>query len=179
MVFSGLSLTLEAGQSLLARGPNGAGKSSLLRMLAGLIPCHHGRIERHGAIALADENLALDGNNRLQEALSFWAHMDGATPATLQKAMERFQLSHLADLPVRMLSTGQRKRAILTRLVASPALIWLLDEPGNGLDTASLDALGAAMKEHVAKGGAIIAASHFDLPHRFDQTLNLREALPA
>lgn len=178
MVFSGLSLSLDAGQSLLARGPNGAGKSSLLRMLAGLIPCHYGRITRHGAMTLADENLALDGNSRLQDALSFWAHIDGSTPATLQKAMDHFQLSRLAELPVRMLSTGQRKRAILSRLAASPAPIWLLDEPGNGLDAASLDALGAAMAQHVANGGAIIAASHFDLPHCFDETVDLREAFP-
>jgi len=179
MVFAGLSLTLDAGQSLLARGPNGAGKSSLLRMLAGLIPCHHGRIERQGAMVLADENLALDGNSRLKDALAFWAHMDGAHAGALEEAMDHFALLRLADLPVRMLSTGQRKRAILARLLVSPAPIWLLDEPGNGLDAASLEALGAAMARHVGKGGAIIAASHFDLPHHFDQILDLRESSAA
>jgi heme exporter protein A len=92
--------------------------------------------------------------------------------------MERMALTSLADLPVRMLSTGQRKRAALARVIASQAKLWLLDEPGNGLDDASLTALGQAMDAHVAAGGAIIAASHFDLPHRFSQTLNLQDYAP-
>lgn len=86
-------------------------------------------------------------------------------------------LGPLADIPVRMLSTGQRKRAILARTVASGAPLWLLDEPGNGLDTASLTLLATAMKEHVAGGGAIVAASHFDLAHCFDRILDM--GLPA
>lgn len=176
LVFAGVTLTAERGQSLLVKGPNGAGKSSLLRMLASLIPCLHGSITHEGSIALADENLALDGSARLGDALRFWAHMDGAPAATLGEAMERFHLGRLTDIPVRMLSTGQRKRAILTRLLASRASIWLLDEPGNGLDRASLAALGEAMADHVAQGGLIVAASHFDLPHDFGATLDLEQA---
>lgn len=173
LIFADISLTVEAGQSLLIQGPNGAGKSSLLRMLAGLIPCHHGSIAVEGTMALADENPALEASWRLHDALSFWARMDGVEQPALLTAMEQLHLGKLREIPVRMLSTGQRKRAILARLLAGKAPIWLLDEPGNGLDATSLAALGEAMAHHVEQGGAIIAASHFDLPHPFDERLSL------
>jgi len=174
MLFSGLSFSLQPGESLLLRGANGVGKSSLLRMLAGLLPCSHGRIERPAHLALADENLALNSDKRLKDALGFWAQMEGkGTQQRLESAISHYALTPIADIPVRMLSTGQRKRAILARTLSSDASLWLLDEPGNGLDIASLEALGAAMRAHLAQGGAIIAASHFDLPHDFSLTINL------
>ena len=174
-LFAGISFTVAPGESLLLRGPNGIGKSSLLRMIAGLLPCASGCIEHEGEIALADEHPALDPDRLLRDALALWEHMDGATATQLDDALARFALDRLADVPVRMLSTGQRKRAGLARTLAGGARLWLLDEPGNGLDTASLNALGAAMDRHVAEGGAIVAASHLDLPHRFARAIDVTE----
>lgn len=174
-LFSRLSFTVASGESLLLHGPNGIGKSSLLRMIAGLLPCASGSIEHNGAIALADEHPALDPDRHLRDALALWAQIDGTKAAQLDDALARFSLDRLADVPVRMLSTGQRKRAGLARTLASRARLWLLDEPGNGLDTASLGALGAAMDRHLAEGGAIVAASHLDLPHSFGRAINVTE----
>ena len=75
-------------------------------------------------------------------------------------------LAHLADVPVRMLSAGQRKRAALARVIASGAPLWLLDEPANGLDADGLARLDAAMAAHRAAGGAILAATHQPLAPR-------------
>ena len=74
--------------------------------------------------------------------------------------MEAMGLTPLSRVPVRMLSTGQRKRAALARVIASGAPLWLLDEPGNGLDAEGQERLAAAMAAHRAGGGAILAASH-------------------
>ena len=178
MLFTGMSFALEPGQSLLLTGPNGAGKSSLLRLLAGLLPVAGGEVIREGAAALADENIALDPALSVRSALAYWARMDGATEEVLEAALDRFALTRIADVPVRLLSTGQRKRAALARVLASGAPIWLLDEPGNGLDTAALGALSAAMDAHVAGGGAIVAASHFALSHPFTATLELEGPQP-
>jgi len=176
-LFSRLSLAVDAGQSLAIRGPNGIGKSSLLRMMAGLLPCAEGSIDRVDQIAFSDERAALDPERSVRDALGFWAGLDGAIDR-LDEAIDALQLSGLADIPVRMLSTGQRKRASLARTIASGAKLWLLDEPGNGLDTASLLALGSAIDAHVARGGGVIAASHFDLPHHFGLSLDLTEYQP-
>jgi heme exporter protein A len=157
LLFEGLDLALGAGEAALATGPNGAGKSSLIRLAAGLLRPAGGRVARGGAAALADESLALDAKLSLGRALAFWARLDGGEARAGLAAMG---LERLADVPVRMLSTGQRKRAALARVVASAAPLWLLDEPANGLDADGQERLDAAMAAHRAGGGAILAASH-------------------
>ena len=162
LLFEGVSFSLAPGEALWVRGPNGAGKSSLLRLAAGLLRPAAGSIE--GAEkALADEGLALDRELQLRHALTFWAGLDCTLPR-LDCAMQTFGLTHLADVPVRMLSTGQSRRALLARVAATGARLWLLDEPVNGLDTPGVDLLGAALEAHRAAGGAVLAASHVSLP---------------
>jgi heme exporter protein A len=152
LLFEGLSLALEPGAAALVTGPNGAGKSSLLRLAAGLLRPAAGSVTRSDA-ALADEHLALDERQRLGAALAFWT-------ADCAPGIEAMGLARLAQVPVRMLSAGQRRRAALARVVASSAPLWLLDEPANGLDADGLARLDAAMAAHRAAGGAILAASH-------------------
>jgi heme exporter protein A len=152
LLFEGLSLSLAPGEAALVTGPNGAGKSSLLRLAAGLLRPAAGTVSQADA-ALADEHLALDERQRLEDALAFWAK-DWAS------GMAAMGLAPLAKVPVRMLSAGQRRRAALARVVSSGAPLWLLDEPGNGLDADGLARLEAAMAAHRAGGGAILAATH-------------------
>ena len=78
-------------------------------------------------------------------------------------AMSDMALAPLAEVPVAMLSTGQRKRAAMVRVIASGAPIWLLDEPANGMDEAAQARLVAAIARHRANGGAVMLASHFAL----------------
>ena len=159
LLFEGVSFVLERGEAAIVTGPNGTGKSSLLRVAAGLLDAAAGQVERVGAVTLADENMALDRELPLAKALRFWAGLDGRT-ADVAPAMAAMGLSHLAPVPVRMLSTGQRKRAALARVIASGAPIWLLDEPGNGLDAEALERLERACASHQAAGGIVLAATH-------------------
>lgn len=152
LLFEGLDLALGPGDAALVQGPNGAGKSSLIRIAAGLLRAAAGKVERAEA-ALADEHLALDERQPLARALAFWVENEAS-------GIEAMALEPLIEVPVRMLSTGQRKRAVLARVVASGAPLWLLDEPGNGLDADGLRRLEAAMAAHRAGGGAILAATH-------------------
>lgn len=160
MLFEGLSLSLAAGEAAVLRGPNGAGKSSLLRLVAGLLRPAGGTVASEGRIALADDALALDAELPLKSALDFWADIDGGT---VEPALEALALATIAEVPVRMLSTGQRKRASLARAIASGAEIWLLDEPLNGLDAAAIERLDRIMADHRAAGGIVLAASHLPI----------------
>ena len=170
LLFEGLDLALGPGDAAIVTGPNGAGKSSLIRIAGGLLRPAAGSVRRSGPAALADETLALDQRQALGAALAFWARLDGGDAAAGMAAMG---LSRLAAIPVRMLSTGQRKRAALARAVASGARLWLLDEPANGLDEEGVERLGAALAAHRAGGGAVLAASHQPLPLANPQRLAL------
>jgi heme exporter protein A len=156
LLFEGLDLSLAPGEALHIVGPNGSGKSSLIRLIAGLLKPVAGRIERADA-ALADEGLALDRELPLRRALAFWGG------PRLAHALTAFDLNRLAHVPVRLLSTGQAKRARLARVLASGAPLWLLDEPLNGLDRDGSGQLAAAIAAHRDKGGAVVAASHLPM----------------
>lgn len=176
VLFKGLSAALGPGDALLLTGPNGVGKSSLLRLIAGLLPAYAGTVTHEGRLALSDENPALDARLPLSKALEYWAGIDGTGAMAVEDALAALDLTRLAEVPVRLLSTGQRRRANLARVLASGADIWLLDEPGNGLDTASLALLERAIGTHRAKGGIVVVASHQPLDLPGSQALALEAA---
>jgi heme exporter protein A len=156
ILFRGLSFALEPGQVLQIAGPNGIGKSSLLRLVAGLARPFAGRIERAGTIGLVDERPALDPELPLANALTFWSRIDRARA----QHSDRLGLTELLDVPVRYLSTGQRKRAALARLLSQNAAVWLLDEPLNGLDADAVRLVEDLTTEHCRGGGIALIASH-------------------
>jgi heme exporter protein A len=175
LLWRGASAVLRAGDALYVSGANGLGKSSLLRVLAGLLPQAAGTVARSARSALIDETLALDRALPLAEALLFWARLDGGTRASVLTALDRLGVAHLAPVPVRILSTGQKKRAGLARVLAADAPLWLLDEPANGLDRDGVVLLEGLMAAHRAAGGAIVLASHQQLQLGDAATLDLAE----
>ena len=160
-LFRALGLSLAPGEALHLTGPNGAGKTSLMRMLAGLLrptplPGQSGTIAWQGAIAMLDERPALDMAQPLGTALAFWRGIDGVRDVPL----DALGLEPLLDVPVRYLSTGQKKRAALARLIGQGAPNWLLDEPLNGLDVAGVALIEDLVARHCAAGGTAIVTSH-------------------
>ncbi len=156
LLFARLSFALEGGEALQLAGANGIGKSSLIRILAGLLPAYAGRVASEGAMGLVDERPALDPHQPLGQALALWQRIDG--PA--DNCAARLGLSELMDVPVRYLSTGQKKRAALARLIGQAAPIWLLDEPLNGLDVKGVALVEELAAQHCREGGICVIASH-------------------
>lgn len=158
LLLDGLDLALGPGEALHVAGPNGSGKSSLIRLCAGLLRAESGTVIRSAA-ALADDRLALDPELPLRRALGFWA-ASGNARERLDEALDATGLGSLAAVPVRFLSSGQAKRAVLARVAASRAPLWLLDEPFNALDAGGAQKLDDLIARHLASGGAVVAASH-------------------
>ncbi len=177
LLFNGLSLSVAAGEAVALVGANGAGKTSLLRATAGLLRPLAGRISFSGEAGDLDPDEAqrsgchlighqdgLKGARSAREELVFQAGWTGGEMASALAAAERLGLTRLLDLPVRVLSAGQRRRLALARLVAAPRSLWLLDEPLAPLDFASRALLGEIMSGHLVDGGLILAAVHDPLP---------------
>lgn len=156
LLFAGLSFALVGGEALQLVGANGIGKSSLIRILAGLLPSYAGTVQREGAIGLIDERPALDPHLPLSSALALWQRLDGAH----DNQAARLGLAGLEEVPVRYLSTGQKKRAAMARLIGQAAPIWMLDEPLNGLDTKGAALAEELVTEHCREGGIAVIASH-------------------
>ncbi|KAJ8137359.1 hypothetical protein OY671_009428, partial [Metschnikowia pulcherrima] len=153
--FKGSSFALQGGEASHLAGPNGIGKSSSIRILAGSSRPFAGAVERAGTSASSDERLASDGPQPLGAASAPWRRIDGSGGAGAD-----FGLEDSLDVPVRYLSTGQRKRAASARVAASHAAIWSLDEPLNGSDTQWAAVAQERIAAHLAGGGAVVIASH-------------------
>jgi heme exporter protein A len=174
-VFAGLSFNLGPGEVLVLRGPNGSGKSSLLRLLAGFLAPAGGDLLWAGAKVAEDAAAhrlrlhylghaeALKGALTARENLAFAAALSGARGAEVAGALAGFDLLALAEVPVRFLSAGQKRRVALARLLAGLRPLWLLDEPGVGLDAASRRRLEQALARHRQGGGLAVLATHGDV----------------
>jgi heme exporter protein A len=182
-VFQGVGFALAKGQLMQLTGPNGSGKSSLLRLIAGLNEQTKGTLNLDGG----DEDISLPQQAHyiahqeavksaltVAENLAFWRDFMGG--GDVDQALEAFDLARLARYPAGLLSAGQKRRLALARLVLAPRLLWLLDEPTVGLDTASLQRLVQVMAGQLDKGGMIIAATHVALGREPDVRLDLGPA---
>src|SRR6266581_603942 len=171
-VFSGLDFAVSSGEALAVTGPNGAGKTSLLRLIAGLLTVAGGSVGLEGGeaeLTLPEQAHYLGHRDALKPALSvlenlsFWRDFLGGAAGDLSQSLAAVGLGHATYLPAAYLSAGQRRRLSIARLLVVRRPVWLLDEPTSALDTAGQDLFADVMREHLAGGGIIIAATHTPL----------------
>jgi heme exporter protein A len=171
-VFSELDFTAISGEALAVTGPNGAGKTSLLRIIAGLLTVAAGSIgleDGERELTLAEQAHYLGHRDAMKPALSvlenlaFWRDFLGGDASNAAQSLVAVGLDHAADLPAAYLSAGQRRRLSIARLLAVRRPIWLLDEPTSALDAPGQSLFATLMRDHLARGGLIVAATHAPL----------------
>lgn len=171
-VFAGLDFAAVSGEAVAVVGRNGSGKTSLLRLIAGLLVPAGGKIALNGGdaeLTLPEQCHYLGHRDALKPALSvgenltFWADFLGGERLDAAESLATVGLDHATHLPAAFLSAGQRRRLSLARLLTVRRPVWLLDEPTTALDVAGQDMFGGLMREHLARGGLIIAATHAPL----------------
>jgi heme exporter protein A len=168
-VFSGLDFEIVSGEALVVTGHNGSGKTSLLRLIAGLLMPTEGTIALEGGEAelnLPEQAHYLGHRDALKPALSvnenlsFWRNFLGGEAFDADESLRAVGIDHTAHLPAAFLSAGQRRRLSLARLLAVRRPVWLLDEPTAALDAAGQELFSGLMRDHLARGGLIVAATH-------------------
>ena len=172
LIFAGLSFALSEGEALVVTGPNGSGKSTLLRIICGLLQPEAGRVEfrEDGMVLpvravchyLGHQN-AMKPALSVRENLSFWQKFNGAAQSEINEALETVDLPGVEHLPFGYLSTGQKRRVSIAKLLVSHRPLWIVDEPTAGLDKASEARFADIMRGHMREGGMIVAATHIPL----------------
>lgn len=158
-VLQGATITVNSGDRILLQGDNGSGKSTLLSILAGWTAPDVGRVLAEGRESWAclpqtEPELTLTG----REILSA---IPGLDHGALRNALDGFQIRQLLDRPLDRLSGGERKKLYLAAALSKRAPVLLLDEPGNHLDSASLEFLAARLREY---DGTVLLCAHGALP---------------
>jgi heme exporter protein A len=167
VALAGVSLSLDAGQTLAVFGANGAGKTTLLRILATLLRPHRGTacvlghsLPREGwavrgKIGFLGHDPLLYRDLTARENLRFHARLHGVGPARVSELLDAVGMSRRADDPVHTYSRGMVQRVAVCRaLLHSPELL-LLDEPLAGLDPGAAGAVAPLLA-----GGTRVVISH-------------------
>jgi heme exporter protein A len=169
VVFAGLDFEAAAGEVLAVTGANGSGKTSLLRLIAGLLIPAEGAVALEGGeaeLTLPEQAHYLGHRDALKPALSvtenlsFWRDFLGGEAHDSGQSLAAVGLDHAAHLPAAYLSAGQRRRLSLARLLTVRRPVWLLDEPTAALDAAGQELFAGLMRDHLGRGGLIVAATH-------------------
>jgi heme exporter protein A len=169
-LFEGLSFELYAGTTMALSGSNGSGKSSLLKIVAGLLSPDNGTVmygdtpihtsaDYEGELVYIGHKNAIKPEATVRENVMFPAEMSGS-PYLAAAAIEYFSLGVWLDMPAGAMSAGWQRRVALTKLITTPAKIWLLDEAANNLDAEGSQLLGELIKSRVNAGGAVMLAAH-------------------
>jgi heme exporter protein A len=159
-IFSNLSFSLSISSALIITGKNGCGKSSLLKLIAGIYEIQSGRVlwgnedienfrdDFNGDMQFIGHKNFLKPELTVKENLEFYADLRG-TKNAVTPALEFFSLRELQNSMVKTLSAGWQQRVILTKLLACPATVWLLDEPSNNLDKDGKEQLHELIKNRI------------------------------
>lgn len=168
-----LDLTVKTGERLLIVGPNGSGKSTLINLIGGLIRPTRGIIRINGinihktgpdhrkTIGIHTHAPFLYEDFTGRENLTFFGKMfdvDNVHSKITQTA-ELFNISHILDRRVSLLSHGNRKRLGLARTIIHDPSVILLDEPDSGLDSDNLGSLRETLTRKLANK-TVILTSH-------------------
>jgi len=160
-----VNLEIKEGERVGIIGPNGAGKSTLLKMLAGVYPPSHGRVNVHGRISsLFDLALGFEADASGWENIYYRGYLQGETPRSVRAKMQAIadfsELGDFLNMPVRYYSAGMMVRLAFSIATAIEPEILLVDEVFGAGDMAFQDKAKQRMRDMMNMARLIVMVSH-------------------
>ncbi|RKN22102.1 metal ABC transporter ATP-binding protein [Micromonospora musae] len=177
-VLTDVDLKLASGQRLALVGPNGAGKSTLIKSILGLVPLLTGTATVLGRTPTHARTLtgyvpqtdSLDADFPVTAAqvvmmgryrrIGWWRPTRAADRRAVREALDRLGLADHAGKHFGVLSGGQRQRVLLARAIAAEPQLLLLDEPFNGVDALSQEAILSVLRQLSTAGTTLVLSTH-------------------
>ena len=175
-IFNDISLSIGRGQIKQIKGKNGSGKTTFLKTILNILLPENGEVFWEGKnikknifnfykeITLIMDEPSSTKSLTLINNINFWRGFSNSiiTKNEVSLLLKAFNLEKYKDTQVMYLSSGEIKKLELLRLIIEQKKIWILDEPYNHLDDASIEILNQTFIDHVEKNGIILFASHFE-----------------
>ena len=177
LIFDNFNLKLKKSQTMILIGSNGIGKTTLFELIVGILEPQKGIIK-------INNHLIQNMFEKKRKNFTYLPHKDGLKEnltilkniknwnclsankydfEKIKSSLDYFDLFKIKDENVGNLSQGQRKKVSLSKLILSNNLLWLLDEPFNGLDSDSIIKTKRILENHRKNGGSVLLSSHIDV----------------
>ena len=177
LIFDNFNLKLKKSQTMILIGSNGIGKTTLFELIVGILEPQKGIIKINNQLiqkmfekkrknfTYLPHKDGLKDNLTIIENIENWNYLSANKYdfEKLKSSLDYFDLFKIKDENVGNLSQGQRKKVSLSKLILSKNLLWLLDEPFNGLDSDSIIKTKRILENHRKTGGAVLLSSHIDV----------------
>ncbi len=177
LIFDNFNLKLKKSQTMILIGSNGIGKTTLFELIVGVLEPQKGiiKINNHLIQNMFEKKRknftylphkdGLKENLTILENIKNWNYLSANKYdfEKIKSSLDYFDLFKIKDENVGNLSQGQRKKISLSKLLLSKNLLWLLDEPFNGLDSDSIIKTKKILENHRKTGGVVLLSSHIDV----------------
>jgi len=175
-IFENLNLSLSNKKIIQVKGRNGSGKTTFLKVILNILEPKSGEIIWKGKSVKKNifdfynqTTFIMDNNTSTRELsvednINFWRGLSSSklNNEEILGLLKKLNIEKYYKTKVMYLSSGERKKLELLRLVFEKKKLWVLDEPYNHLDDLSIEILNQTFLDHINNDGMILFASHFN-----------------
>ena len=175
-IFENLNLSLSNKKIIRIKGRNGSGKTTFLKVILNILEPNSGEIiwkgknikknifEFYSQTTFIMDNNTSTKNLSVEDNINFWRGLSSSklNNEEIFELLKKLDIKKYYKTKVIYLSSGERKKLELLRLILEQKKLWVLDEPFNHLDDLSIEILNQTFLDHVNNDGMILFASHFD-----------------
>ena len=175
-IFENLNLSLNNKGMMQIKGKNGSGKTTFLKVILNILEPESGEIIWKGKNIKKNifdfynqTTFIMDNNTStrelsVQDNINFWKGLSSSklNNDEIFKLLKKLDIEQYYKTKVMLLSSGERKKLELLRLILEQKKLWVLDEPFNHLDYLSIEIINQTFLDHISNDGMILFASHFD-----------------